>query len=108
MPGYVQNFAELGKDDTAIAGGKGANLGELTKAGFPVPSGFVVIAQAYLASLDRAVLRIGWAPVESPSLPATPRRALAEVFTRFTPTGATRVGATVGGTGITELRRADR
>jgi pyruvate, water dikinase len=57
MPGYVRNFDELGKDDTAIAGGKGANLGELTRAGFPVPPGFVVVAQAYLASLDRAELR---------------------------------------------------
>jgi pyruvate,water dikinase len=57
MPGYVRSFDELGKDDTAIAGGKGANLGELTRAGFPVPPGFVVTAQAYLAALDRAGLR---------------------------------------------------
>ena len=33
------------------------------------------------------VLRIGWAPAENPSLPATPRRALAEVFTRLRPVG---------------------
>jgi pyruvate,water dikinase len=57
MPGYVRNFDELGKGDTEIAGGKGANLGELTTAGFPVPPGFVVVAQAYLVSLDQAGLR---------------------------------------------------
>ena len=33
------------------------------------------------------VLRIGWAPAENPPLPATPRRALAEVFTQFRPAG---------------------
>ncbi len=38
---------ELSKDDTPIAGGKGANLGELTRAGVPVPPGFVVSAKAY-------------------------------------------------------------
>ena len=31
----------------AIVGGKGANLGEMTRAGFPVPNGFVVTAEAY-------------------------------------------------------------
>ncbi len=38
---------ELSKDDTPIAGGKGANLGELSRAGVPVPPGFVVSAKAY-------------------------------------------------------------
>ncbi|MGV8909451.1 MAG: PEP/pyruvate-binding domain-containing protein, partial [Propionicimonas sp.] len=33
--------------DSAIAGGKGANLGELTRAGFEVPEGFVVTTAAY-------------------------------------------------------------
>ncbi len=41
------SFAELTKDDVAYAGGKGANLGELTAAGLPVPPGFVVGAPAY-------------------------------------------------------------
>jgi pyruvate,water dikinase len=40
-------FEDLGKDDVGIAGGKGANLGELVRAGLPVPPGFVVTAQAY-------------------------------------------------------------
>jgi pyruvate,water dikinase len=32
--------------DTAVAGGKGANLGALMSAGFPVPPGFVVSSHA--------------------------------------------------------------
>ena len=38
---------EAGKDDVALVGGKGANLGELVRAGIPVPPGFVVTSQAY-------------------------------------------------------------
>lgn len=48
---YVLWFSEIDKDDVALVGGKGANLGEMTQAGFPVPSGFVVTAQAYYAFL---------------------------------------------------------
>lgn len=40
-------FSEIDKDDIGLVGGKGANLGEMTKAGFPVPNGFIVTAQAY-------------------------------------------------------------
>ena len=51
---YVKKFEELSKDDIGIAGGKGANLGELTQAGIPVPPGFVVTAQAYEYFMDEA------------------------------------------------------
>lgn len=44
---FVEFFEELKKEDVAIAGGKGANLGELTQAGIPVPPGFVVTAKTY-------------------------------------------------------------
>jgi pyruvate,water dikinase len=40
-------FKDLSKCDIAVAGGKGANLGEMTKAGLPVPPGFVVASKAY-------------------------------------------------------------
>jgi rifampicin phosphotransferase len=42
-------FADLGRGDIAVAGGKGANLGELTRAGLPVPPGFVLTTAAYRA-----------------------------------------------------------
>ncbi len=44
---YLAWFSNVDKHDIASVGGKGANLGEMTKAGFPVPFGFVVTAQAY-------------------------------------------------------------
>ncbi|HET9731350.1 MAG TPA: phosphoenolpyruvate synthase [Acidimicrobiales bacterium] len=50
-------FGEIGVGDTALAGGKGANLGELTKAKLPVPPGFVITSAAYLAAMDEAGVR---------------------------------------------------
>jgi phosphohistidine swiveling domain-containing protein len=46
MP-YTIPFAQLNKSDIPRAGGKGANLGEMTAAGFPVPAGFVLTTAAY-------------------------------------------------------------
>jgi len=50
-------FDEVGKDDGTTVGGKGANLGELLKAGIPVPNGFNVTAQAYFNFLEKAGLK---------------------------------------------------
>jgi pyruvate,water dikinase len=44
---FVEFFKQLGKEDIPIAGGKGANLGELTNAGIPVPPGFVITSETY-------------------------------------------------------------
>lgn len=44
---FVVQFKEVGKEDTNTVGGKGANLGEMTRAGFPVPNGFIVAVNAY-------------------------------------------------------------
>jgi pyruvate,water dikinase len=43
--------------DVAYAGGKGANLGEMTGAGLPIPRGFVVGAPAYASFCDSGGLR---------------------------------------------------
>lgn len=43
---------EVRAADAALAGGKGANLGELLSKGFPVPPGFVVSSHAYARVLD--------------------------------------------------------
>lgn len=43
----IRFFDTIGKDDIAIVGGKGANLGEMTKEKFAVPPGFVVTTKAY-------------------------------------------------------------
>ncbi len=54
---FVKWFKELGKEDVGIAGGKGANLGELTQAKIPVPQGFVVLSSAYFEFLEYNKLR---------------------------------------------------
>jgi len=46
-------FNEVGKDDVPTVGGKGANLGEMTRANIPVPPGFIVTANAYFDFLQR-------------------------------------------------------
>lgn len=45
-------LGSVGRDDVATAGGKGANLGELIRAGFQVPAGFVVTTDAYRHATD--------------------------------------------------------
>ncbi|EKD56607.1 MAG: hypothetical protein ACD_58C00134G0002 [uncultured bacterium] len=44
-------FNEVGKSDIALVGGKGANLGELIKAGIAVPPGFIVTSKSYYTFL---------------------------------------------------------
>ena len=46
---FIKQFGELAGSDIDQAGGKAANLGELTRAGLPVPPGFVVLTEAYRA-----------------------------------------------------------
>lgn len=44
---FIKHFKEISKEDAAIAGGKGASLGEMTRAYIPVPPGFVLLADAF-------------------------------------------------------------
>src|SRR5436305_952416 len=49
----VLPFTAINHTSLAIAGGKAANLGELSSAGFPVPPGFCITTEAYaLVALD--------------------------------------------------------
>jgi pyruvate,water dikinase len=50
----VAGLADLGAADAPVARGKGANLDELARAGFPAPPGFVITAQAYLRAVHEA------------------------------------------------------
>lgn len=55
MPKFILPFKKITKKQIAFAGGKGASLGEMENAGFPVPPGFVILAHAfdqYLADAD--------------------------------------------------------
>lgn len=44
---YIRLLQELTRDDLSLAGGKGANLGELVLAGMNVPEGFVLTIDGY-------------------------------------------------------------
>ena len=50
-------FDALSRTSTPVAGGKGANLGEMTRAKLPVPPGFVITAPAFLAALESGGIR---------------------------------------------------
>ena len=48
MNSYVLSFQEIDKTKLSMVGGKGANLGELSKVeGILVPEGFCVTTEAY-------------------------------------------------------------
>jgi len=50
-------FDEVTKKDIPLVGGKGANLGEMTNAGIPVPGGFIVTAAAYYDFIEKTGLQ---------------------------------------------------
>jgi pyruvate, water dikinase len=47
-------FKDISKEDVNLVGGKGANLGEMFNAKFPIPPGFVVTAEAYKIFLEKS------------------------------------------------------
>ena len=44
---YTKQINQLTNNDISIAGGKGASLGEMTQASFPVPDGFVILTSSF-------------------------------------------------------------
>lgn len=54
----IRDLKKLTKDDTAIAGGKGASLGEMTQAGVSVPAGFVILASAFDRFLEETDISV--------------------------------------------------
>jgi pyruvate, water dikinase len=53
---FIKTFDQITKKDAASAGGKGASLGEMTKAKMPIPPGFVLLASAFERFLDETDL----------------------------------------------------
>ena len=49
---FVKWFSEINQNSVSVAGGKGANLGEMYNLKIPVPPGFVITAQAYDYFID--------------------------------------------------------
>ncbi|MBW2965765.1 phosphoenolpyruvate synthase [Candidatus Woesearchaeota archaeon] len=57
MSERIRWFKDISKEDVEIVGGKGANLGEMTKAGLPIPPGFVVTAQTYKEFIEKTKIK---------------------------------------------------
>ncbi len=49
---FIKHFSEIDEIDLLRVGGKGLNLGKLTRAGFQVPQGFCVTTDAYRFSVQ--------------------------------------------------------
>src|SRR5438067_6229451 len=76
---------DLGKDTSALAGGKAANLGELLRAGLDVPPGFVVTTAAYehfvaANGLQPEIERLAGAPHPEDAARAAAAQALSARF----------------------------
>jgi len=54
---YIRWFDQITKNDVSLAGGKGANLGEMVGLKLPVPFGFVITAKAFDKFLDSIGIR---------------------------------------------------
>src|SRR3989304_1692918 len=48
----IRRLHEIKSQDVALAGGKGASLGEMVRAGLPVPPGYVVASDAFRGFLE--------------------------------------------------------
>lgn len=51
---------EIDRSHLPLVGGKGANLGEMTNAGFPVPAGFCITTEAYNTFLRASSVMEEW------------------------------------------------
>ncbi|MDX3189756.1 phosphoenolpyruvate synthase [Streptomyces sp. MN03-5084-2B] len=81
---YVRDLAEIRLTDDETVGGKGANLGELISAGFPVPGGFVISRDGYWAALEKAGVRTEVADLHAKALAnVDDQQALAEQCDRI-------------------------
>jgi len=55
--GLVRKFGQLKKGELPLAGGKGASLIQMARAGLPVPAGYIVLSNAFAEFIDAAGLR---------------------------------------------------
>jgi len=86
----IRWFEDIDLKDAPQVGGKGANLGELTSAGLPVPPGFVIDAGDYLDALDRSGAREKLRALVASVRPEDPKSlestaAIAQDLVRATP-----------------------
>ena len=88
---FAAPLRDFGRDDVPAAGGKGANLGELVRAGLPVPDGFVITTAAYAGAVKSLDLKIAdrladddgasmRADIEAISTPSDLRAEIADAY----------------------------
>ena len=78
---WVRPLEEVGSDDVSAVGGKAAHLGKLVKAGFSVPTGFVVTADAFRAHYPEVSLES-----KPEALQSLQAGLLASLYEQFTTT----------------------
>lgn len=76
---YVLFFDEISKNSLAQVGGKGANLGELSQAGFPVPGGYCVTTAAFREFLEQNGLAAFIAATLAEATPENPSQVGAKL-----------------------------
>ncbi|MEM5819113.1 MAG: PEP/pyruvate-binding domain-containing protein, partial [Desulfitobacterium hafniense] len=64
---FIKEFGQINISSIQEVGGKGANLGEMTQAGLPVPPGYCITAEAYRQFVSRAGLAELLAQLAEPS-----------------------------------------
>jgi len=79
---FVLWLDEVTKDDVALVGGKNANLGEMLRAGIPVPPGFAVTAYAYKYFIEKTGLKDKIYPMLN-QLDVNDKKALDETTTKI-------------------------
>ena len=79
---WCVDLADVRRADAAAVGAKAANLGELIRAGFDVPSGFVLTASAYrLATEDASSVP----SLSGPDVPEVVEKALRQAYQNLSP-----------------------
>jgi pyruvate,water dikinase len=58
MMSYIKFFSQISKQDILIAGGKGANLGEMINKGITAPEGFVISASVFERFLEETDINV--------------------------------------------------
>lgn len=58
MTDFVLSLDQIDRHDLPHVGGKGANLGEMAQAGFPIPIGFCVTTEAYKVFVEPVMATI--------------------------------------------------
>src|SRR5512146_655875 len=121
MSDYVLSFSAP-EATLARAGGKGANLVELARAGFAVPPGFIVTTKAYRAFVqanhlqDQILSRVNQIPSDDPEAYVTcsaeirnlfafgtmPTEIAAEIRTAYQPLDAPGLAVAVRSSATTE------